>query len=302
MSNQVVSVKAKTPVISIPRTIEKAIELKKQYGPIAEFISGGTLLQLQWMNGRRIPEQLISLEQIAELKTVLFDSHKAVLSIGSITSLSSYQTNKILKEFPVICDALKSIAAPGIRNRGTIGGNIMGGVGDLIPFLLSLDAKLVFHDEEQAKEIEMWDWLRKSTNTEQLLTHIFIPLDKDILEPYTFYRKIGRRENFTAAILTVSGKIKLAESSKIVDVKLAIGGGDNKPIRLEKTEQIIIGKRTEELNWKTIYSMITEEFIAAEDAFVTSNYRKKVAANLIVAELQSQFIQSGNKRGGVYEI
>ncbi|QCR32370.1 FAD binding domain-containing protein [Lysinibacillus sp. SGAir0095] len=297
MANQVDSWNVKSPIILIPTTIEKAIELKKQYGSEAEFVSGATLLQLQWMNGRNIPDYLISLEQITELKSVQFDLQKGELSIGAITPLGSYLTNTILKEFPIICNALTTIAAPGVRNRGTIGGNIMGGIGDLIPFLLALNAKLVFQDEKQVNEMMAWDWLNQSTNKGQLLTYILIPLDKDILENYTFYRKIGRRETFTAAILTVSGKIKWDESSNIVDVKIAIGGGDNKPLRLEKTEQFIIGKKGEELDWKTIYSVITQEFIAAEDAFVTSNYRKKVAANLIVAELQSQFSQSGNNRG-----
>lgn len=302
MSNQVDLLNVKSPVIWLPTAIEKAVELKEKFGLNAEFISGATLLQLQWASGRKVPEHIISLEKILEMKTIEFDQQNAELSIGAITPLGDYQTNKILKEFPVICDTLKTIAAPGIRNRGTIGGNLMGGIGDLIPFFLSLNAKLLFHGAEQTEKIEIWEWLQQPSNKERLLSHILIPLDKDMVETYTFYRKIGRRETFTAAILTVSGKIKWDESKKIVEAKLAIGGGDNKPIRLEKTEHMIIGQKGTDLDWKKIHSAITDEFIPAEDAFVTGNYRKKVAANLIVAELQSQFIQSGDREEQVYEI
>lgn len=291
MSNQVDTLSAESPVILMPTTIEKAVELKSHYGLNGEFVSGATLLQLQWLNGRKTPEQIISLEQLTELKSIQFDQHKGELSIGALTPLGSYQTHKILKEFPIICTALKSIAAPGIRNRGTIGGNIMGRVGDLIPFLNALSAKLVFQDVKGVKQIEIWDWFQQTSNSDLLLSHILIPLDRDMLESYTFYRKVGRRETFTAAILTVSGKIKWDEEGNIKNAKLAVGGGDNKPMRLEKTEQLIIGRNATQLDWKTIFSTVTEEFVAAEDAFVSSSYRKKVAANLIVAELQSQFVK-----------
>ena len=297
MPNSVDVLKAREPVISIPITIEEALALKQKYGEKAEYASGATLLQLQWLNGRSIPEQLISLEHIKELNSIKFDQHQGELSIGAITPLGSYQTNKILREFPIICDALKTIAAPGIRNRGTIGGNIMGRIGDLIPFLFSLNAKLVFQNGKEVKKIGIWDWYQQAVNNHYLLTHILIPLDKDMLESYSFYRKIGRRETFTAAILTVAGKIKWDETNRIQDVKLAVGGGDNKAVRLEKTEQLIKCKNGEELDWQTIYSSITDEFVAAEDVFVSSNYRKKVAANLIVAELHNQFGGSELKRG-----
>ena len=302
MSNQVDTLNVKSPVIWTPETIEKAVELKEQLGLNAEFISGGTLLQLQWASGRKLPEYLISLEGILEMKSIKFDQKNAELSIGAITPLGAYQTNKILKEFPVFCEALKSIAAPGIRNRGTIGGNLMGGIGDLIPFFLSLNANLVFCNAGNFEQINIWDWVKQSAAKERLLSKILIPLDKDTMETYTFYRKIGRRETFTAAILTVSGKIKWNPSNNIAEAKLAIGGGDNKPVRLEKTEQYLLGKKGAELDWKNIYSIITDEFIALDDAFVTGSYRKKVAANLIVAELQSQFIQSGYREEQVYEI
>jgi len=293
MSNLVNTLSVTSPNIWLPKTIDEAAELKNQFGKAAEFASGATLLQLQWKNGRKVPDHLISLENIDAIRAIKFNQENAELSIGALTSLGVYQTNKIIKGFPIICNALKSIAAPGIRNRGTIGGNVMGGVGDIIPLLLSLNAKLEFWDANNLIRLDIWSWLQQTSNKEKLLTRIIIPLDKEIMENYSFYRKIGRRETFTAAILTVSGKIKWDETNKIVDATLAIGGGDNQPIRLEITEQLIIGNNGYEVDWKKVYDSIIEEFIPAEDTFVTGSYRKKVAANLIVAEIQGQFIKNG---------
>lgn len=288
MVNQIDPLISSSPIIWFPTTIEEAIERKKEFGSEAEFISGSTLLQLQWMNGRKVPKNIISLEQISTLKEIQIDEEKRILSIGAASLLSSYKTEPILKDFPVICEALKSIAAPAVRNRGTIGGNIMGGVGDLIPLFLALKAKLLFYDEQETKLVDFWDWLQHSQEkNEALLSAIHLPSDLDCANSYTFYEKIGRRETFTAAILTVSGSISWDEDGVIEAAKLALGGGDNQPLLLENTEHYLIGKKGDALDWRAVYTSILSEISPAEDAFVSANYRKKVAANLIIAALKS---------------
>lgn len=290
MVNQIESSISSSPMIWAPTSIKETVELKKKFGSEAEFVSGSTLLQLQWMNGRKVPKHLISLEQISKLKEIQIAEDKKALLIGALVQLSSYKTNPLVESYPIICEALKSIAAPAVRNRGTIGGNIMGGVGDLIPLFLALNAKLLLHDEKESKLVDFWDWIQHShVENEYLLSTIHLPINMDCSNTFTFYKKIGRRETFTAAILTVSGKVRRDDHDVIEEARLAIGGGDNKPFLLENTEHYMIGKKAKELDWKSVFSAILSEITPTEDAFVSSNYRKKVAANLMIAELQSQF-------------
>mgnify|MGYP007126180839 CR=1 FL=1 len=60
MSIQSNSSNVKPPVIWMPNTIEKAMELKGQFESLAKYVSGATLLQLQWQSGHQIPHHLIS--------------------------------------------------------------------------------------------------------------------------------------------------------------------------------------------------------------------------------------------------
>ncbi|MBO2537684.1 FAD binding domain-containing protein [Rummeliibacillus suwonensis] len=304
MVNQIEPSITSSPIIWVPSTIEEAIELKRKFGSKAEFVSGSTLLQLQWMNGRKIPENIISLEQISKLKEVQIDEDKKTLSIGASSQLSSYKTDRLLKNFPIICEALKSIAAPAVRNRGTIGGNIMGGVGDLIPLFLALKAKLLVHDEKESELVDFWEWLQHSQRKNQtLLSTIHLPIIKECANSYSFYKKIGRRETFTAAILTVSGSVRWDDHGVIEEAKLALGGGDNKPFLLENTEHKMIGKKGEEIDWKSVFESITSEIAPADDAFVSGDYRKKVAANLMIAALQSKFtVISNGEEESSYEV
>ena len=291
-----------SPTVWIAKSVEEAVELKKQFTSEAEYVAGSTLLQLQWINGRKMPKHLISIEQIPSMNKIEKLEDENIVALGPLVTLGSYQTNEIVKEFLILCEALKTIAAPAVRNRGTIGGNIMGGVGDLIPLFLSLDAVLRIHNGEEYQTVSMKEFLTQKSNFPSLLTMIYLPIEENATLQSVFYKKIGRRETFTAAILTVAGNVKWDEKGNITNIKLAIGGGDNLPMRLEKIEQFLQNENLNEINWKQFYQIAMSEINPIEDVFVSGTYRKKVAANLLIAELQSQLASKGYREGHVNEI
>ena len=57
-------------------------------------------------------------------------------------------------------------------------------------------------------------------------------------------------------------------------------------MKLLQTERLLTGKQHSSVNWKEIYTSIIEEFIPATDVFVSGEYRKKIAANLIISQLK----------------
>lgn len=279
--------------IWMPTSVESAVEQMSQLRNEARYITGGTLLQIQWENGHRIPNHLISLELIPSLKEVELNEKEHFLAIGASTALARCRNHPIIKmAHPIIGEAVQSIAAPGVRSRGTIGGNIMGRVGDLIPLLLAMEAKLLIIHEFGEEKMDMWQWLKQGENYEHALLKQVV-LAMDFVDNDIFFKKIGRRESFTAAIVTIAGKIVKTELGLVADIRLAAGGGDNEPILLEQTEALLKGKRTEEIDWRAVYASICNEFMPVSDAFVTADYRKKVAANLIIAELKSRLSQMG---------
>ena len=289
-----------TPHIWMPTTLEEAIALKKRFGQQSTYVAGATLLQLRWQSAQTMPQHLITLENLLNLQAYQFDD--IVLTIGAHTKLSTIRFDPMLKsKCPAISQAIKSIAAPAVRNRGTVGGNIMGGEGDLIPLFLALQAQMTFLTEEGYKTIAMSDWVKNKKANNDLLVKITIPVHPST-DAHTFYKKVGRRETFTAAIVTVCGQIIRTETQAIDSLTLAIGGGSNKPLRLIKTEHYITNKTVELIDWHFVYQCILEEYNPVTDAFVTSNYKKKVAANLIISELQSLLKTHIEKEVHVYEM
>ena len=278
-----------SPTVWLPHSMEDAVEQMRRLGSDACFISGGTLLQIGWENGHHRPEHLISLDAISSLKEVHVLDEKSSLVIGAFTSLAQCRKHPIIKKvFPLMSDAVRLIASPAIRTRGTIGGNIMSGIGDLIPLLLATKADLIFFTHYGEKKINLWEWIKQGERVKDaLLTQIVIPAMSESAAKNLFFKKIGRRESFIAAIVTVSGMIVKTDLGIVNEVRLAAGGGENKPILLERTEALLKGKESEKIDWKAVYRTICDEFNPVTDAFVTAEYRKKVAANLIIAELKN---------------
>lgn len=252
------------------------------------FISGGTTLQVNWEAGHDKPKHLISTDKLMELKgisEVELDG-QYFLQIGASMSISDCLTNPLVqKKTPILAAACEKIAAPAIRNRGTIGGNICSKIGDTLPALLVSEALLKLFNGKETYLITVKDWLASQKRpSAELLTKVLIPLATTNLETYSFFRKIGRRASFTAAIISIAGYLEIKEKN-VMTIRLAIGGGSHIPSRLTSTEKEI-GHSQSPIDWSHISKVIQTDFLSYTDPFITEAYRKKITSNIIIANIK----------------
>ncbi len=267
-------------VVDAPVSLEDVYALKRKN---SVFIAGGTLLQLNWEAGQQRPHHLISSHKLESLQGI--GEERSYLRIGASTLLSECIDDlNIQKRAKILSDACTKIAAPAVRNRGTLGGNICSRVGDSIPALLALNAELQFFNGESVYTVPLSEWITKSPLSERdLLLHINIPLEKGS-QCMSFFQKIGRRESFTAAIISTAGWLEV-QNGIITNVRIAIGGGSHQPQTLADVENLLLQKSFETLSWGQIQKGIENGFTSYSDPFVTDSYRRKAAANIITANL-----------------
>lgn len=283
-SEHEVSIWKSEMLVKHPLFIEEAILQKK--GQKEVFVAGGTLLQVQWESGFPLPNTLINLSEIKELNKISCqtegDSSKVI--IGALTTIAECIVHPIIaKHAPLLVKACRTIAAPAVRNRATIGGNIASLTGDTIPALLVLNAEVKLAIENNIYIIPLWEWLANPNQQQHfILLEILIPFSPKGTKD--FYRKIGRREAFIPSLLTISGQWKTNRHDKIQFVRIAVGGGNHRPIRLKGVESILQG---EMVNREYMYQAIIDEFQTYSDPFVSEAYRKKVAANIIMTEFSN---------------
>lgn len=280
-----------SPAVWLPEDLAAAWKLKRQFGRESCFIAGGTLMQTQWQKGADCPPHLISLEKIKEMQVCekVQLSGEAGIRIGALTTLAACKKHpSLLNQIPLLDEAVSTVAAPAIRNRATIGGNIAGRFGDLIPALLALDAAISLYDGCKNRLTPLSDWISgENTSDDFILTAIYVPDNLKIDKKRFFYKKLGFREAFTPSIVTISGCCQLGEQNEVEYIRLAAGGGTTPYQRLIECERLAAGLTLSSDLLKTLFQGINEEFKAATDVFTTSAYKKTVAANMLVSKIAS---------------
>lgn len=278
-----------SPAVWMPVELKSAWQLKQQFGTEACFIAGGTLLQTHWEKGFECPPHLISLEGIKELQGWGEEmvNGETVIRLGALTTLACCRNHpKLLEEVPLLVEAVRNIAAPAIRNKATIGGNIANGFGDTIPALLVMEATLSLFDGKEFHHKTLGDYLVAGNSlSDSILVCAYLP-DKirNRNEGY-FYKKLGLREAFSPSIVTISGCCQFNEKREVESIRLAVGGGSTPFQRLVECEQLLKGSPLSNHQLKKAIQVIKEEFIASTDALFSADYKKTAAANMIVSEI-----------------
>ena len=106
-----------------PRSIEEAVHLLAQHAPNVQILAGGTDLLPSMKQQLFTPQYLVDLGAIRELRAIL--PAGGGLHIGAMTTLTHVERSReIAQSYPVLHEAVKTVASPVLRNMGTIGGNI----------------------------------------------------------------------------------------------------------------------------------------------------------------------------------
>ncbi|UQZ35370.1 molybdopterin dehydrogenase [Paenibacillus sp. PK3_47] len=287
--------KLSAPRVHRPRSLQEAWELKSELGDKAVYVSGGTLLRTQWEAGTvPFPRQMIDLRNIRGMDELAAAAD--YLTLGSLVTLAvCRRSGQLLETAPAVQEAARNIAAPSVRNLATLGGNIASGYGDILPALLVHDAEIaVFNGRFLAVQlVEHWLGSRWSAvePSADILAGVRLPAaagGQDGGGPgrISVFRKAGRREAFTASLVTVALAATVDDASRSLrDVRIAAGGGSGRPQRLKEAERLLEGAVCEDRLLAGLYQAVEEGFSTYNDPFATVAYKKKTAGNLIVSEL-----------------
>ncbi|MCL6454966.1 MAG: FAD binding domain-containing protein [Alicyclobacillus sp.] len=258
------------PRVWEPRDVETAWALHRACHPASCYVAGGTLLQVQWRSISAMPRHLVSLERIDELQAIRPELAGAPqpprpvtpgvagLEIGALVRLAALLRHPLVRTgWPLLTAACQSVAAPAVRSRATLGGNVASGVGDTLPALLALDAQAVWFDAG-AYAVEPLDaaWSASPSSGQRspsaLLAAIRLPRCAPLPEPSEArsavpsvpadhapppqqlpaprlfsFRKVGQREAFAPSLLTIAATWDLGVSRA--------SGGDTSQAGVEPT-------------------------------------------------------------------
>ena len=273
-----------------PRYVQELKKiLKKNIN--SHLLSGGTDLSLIVTKERKDIDSIIYMNAISELNYL--KNSNTYIEVGANTPLIKFE-NYIEKYYPDFTSILKRYGSVQIRNTATIAGNIATAspIGDTLPLLLSLDAKVVLRSIKKTKVVSLNDFFVSYRKTKlkkgQFIESIRIPLfPKNIFKAY----KISKR--FDDDISSVCASFNLqVENKKVKNIRIAYGGMASVPKRATNCERILLNSQITEKIINTAQEALEKDFKPISDMRASAKYRMMVAKNL----LHKCFLEITNKQ------
>jgi len=138
-----------------PGSLPEALALLARHGEAAKLLAGGQSL-LPALNLRlSAPALLIDIGRLAELRGIALDG--GVLRIGALTRHAELLACPLVAaQAPLIAQAVRHVAHPAIRSRGTIGGSLANAdpAAELPACALALRARIVVRDAAGERVID----------------------------------------------------------------------------------------------------------------------------------------------------
>jgi len=229
--------------LKIPHSLEEALTMLADGGAVP--IAGGTDVLVQArMKSEGVP--LVNIAALQALKEII-DINGGV-SVGAGVCFSDLVKHSLIQaRYPLLVTACRTVGSLQLRNRATIGGNIVNAApcADSLPPLIIYDAEVELRSLRGVRRMPISQFVtggyRTALEPDELVTHIHLPAP--LKQPLTTrYLQLGRRNALNITRQSLTGQFHVDAAGTIQVCRLVDGALMSKPQRLTVVEQALVGK------------------------------------------------------------
>jgi xanthine dehydrogenase molybdopterin binding subunit/xanthine dehydrogenase small subunit len=248
--------------------------------PDAHLIAGATEIGLDIAKRYQNFPTLISLEAIAELRAIT--ATRTEWQIGAAATLTAIE-DAMAAEFPALGDMLRVFGSRQVRNRATIGGNLVTAspIGDSAPLLLALDAQVVLASLTGDRVLPVREFFtayrRTALKPGEILKTILVPR---ALAHRSRWFKVSRRREMDISTVAACFVIDVDGQNVIRHARLAYGGVAATPVRALRTETALLGKSWSAQTVAEVLPGLSAEFTPISDVRGSAEYRRDLIATV----------------------
>jgi len=273
-----------------PVELQEALDLLERYGDEAKILAGGQSL-MPLMNLRLArPGLIIDINRLSGLDTITA-TPEGGLTIGALTRQRALERSKIVQEQnPILAAAMPLIGHFQIRNRGTIGGSLVHAdpAAELPAVSLLLGAEFLLRSKSAVRVVPAAEfflsYLTTAIRPAELLTEIRLP--KWPSGEAWAVQEIARRKG-DFALIGVALRAELDGEETVQKAVIVMFGVDSKPLRMERAEAVLKGRRISEAFLRELSGVVAEELEPDSDIHASAAYRKEVGGVLVRRALES---------------
>jgi xanthine dehydrogenase FAD-binding subunit len=181
--------------VLLPESIDALLDLLAG-DPACRVMGGGTDLLVHLRAAAQMPDTIVCLERIAELKGVTVEGD--AVRIGGATTITGLLDSSVVREkLPLLHRAAGVFASPIVRNMATIGGNICTAspAGDTLPPLYVMNASVELRSAGNVRTVPLEGFIsgprRVDLRPGELLTAVMVPVPTGFGVHH--FEKVGQR-------------------------------------------------------------------------------------------------------------
>jgi CO/xanthine dehydrogenase FAD-binding subunit len=274
-----------------PRTLPEACTLLAEFGPDARILAGGTdvLVELR-KAGSSSSKAVVDISRISVLKGIE-ESGDAIV-IHPFTTHAEILHSKIVEQSASLLKAaVEGIGSPQIRNRGTVGGNIMNAAAcaDTVPPLIALEAKIKLLSSRGERVVKLSEFFVKPYETvakrDEILVEIRFP--KLPGNARSSFVKLGRRNALSISRLSVAAVMVKTDTGVITDARIVPGAAFPAWQRVPEAEKVLIGKMSSCELFVEAGKKVSEALISYTGRRWSTEYKEPVIAVLVRRALEA---------------
>ncbi|MCP5083764.1 MAG: xanthine dehydrogenase family protein subunit M [Alphaproteobacteria bacterium] len=269
-------------------SIEHAVaELARSDGE-GKLVAGGQSL-MPMLNFRLLePSVLIDIGKIPDL-TGISETGDG-LSIGALTRHVDLETSHLIAQrFPVLTEAVKHVAHIAIRNRGTFGGSLCHAdpAAELPMMAVLLDARICVSGQGGNRQIPADKFFLGALTTDLEEEEIVTRIDLPYLPESTGwgFEEISRRSG-DFALAAAAATVSLVDG-KISEVRLAVTGVDDLPLRIRAAEDALRGSELDDAVFSSASQIVRDAVNPNSDVHASADYRRHLIGVLVGRVLRS---------------
>lgn len=278
---------------NIPSRLKKLNRIslsKSQTEPPGFYISGGTDLYVQkWEDILKDNVKLLLPNGISN--SIKEENGNCI--IGAAATVSDIMNSSLIsKYFPKLKEQLKLFGSLPIRNRATIGGNIVNAspIGDMTSIFLALNSRLHLIKNNDKREVLLQDFYKGyktlDLKEDELIENVSfkLPAENSLFN----FEKVSQRTYLDIASVNSSIFIEIVED-KIINVRISAGGVAPIPVYLKNTSALLKDKNIEADTVREAAEITETEISPITDARGSKEYKALLLRQLIFAHFITLF-------------
>jgi CO/xanthine dehydrogenase FAD-binding subunit len=270
-----------------PATVAETLELLAAHGADGKLLAGGQSL-VPMLNFRLArPETLIDINNVAELAYIA--RRDGALHIGALTRHAELERSALVAEhWPLLTEALRWLAHPPIRNRGTIGGSVAHAdpAAELPVALTALDARFIVRSTRGRRVLDPDEMfvgpLQSGLEPDELLVEIRVP---PLTRPFgCAFLELARRHGDFAlggvAVVLARECADQGERSRADGTRVVLLGAGPGPRRVPEAEALLAPRPVFEEAARAAGEAAARAADPPTDPHADADYRRALAAVL----------------------